>query len=70
MNNMNRVNTDKKYKIANEVHIEEENESVGKMIFRFGLLAIICVLAFLVAKYIVRSNIDGEKSPIDTSERI
>ena len=67
---MNRVNTNKKYKIANEVHIEEENESVGKMIFRFGLLAIICVLAFLVAKYIVRNDIDGEKIPIDTSERI
>ena len=70
MNNMNKVNTNKKYKISNEVHIEEENESVGMFLFRFGLLALICVLAFLVAKYIVRSNIDGEKTPIDTSERL
>jgi len=40
------------------------------MIMQFGILAIICILAFLVAKYIVRSSIDGEKPPIDTSERI
>lgn len=70
MNNMNKVNTNKKYKIVKEIHIEEENESVGKMIFRFGLLALICVLAFLVAKYIVRNNIRGENTPIDTSERL
>ena len=70
MNNMNNVKVNKKYKVANEVHNEEENESVGSLIFRFGLLAIICVLAFLVAKYIVRDRINGEQSPVDTSERI
>ena len=48
----------------------EENVSIGKMIGYFGILAIICVSSFLVAKYIVRSKIDGEKTPIDTSERL
>ena len=47
-----------------------ENVSVGKMIAYFGILAIICISSFLIAKYIVRSNIEGEESPIDTSERI
>lgn len=47
-----------------------ENVSVGRMIGYFGLLAIICIFSFLVAKYIVRSNIDGEETPIDTSERL
>lgn len=44
--------------------------STGKTIAYFGILAIICVLAFLVAKYVVRNDIEGEESPIDTSERI
>ena len=70
MNNMNNLKVKKKYKLANEVHNEEEQESVGSLIFRFGMLALICVLAFLVAKYIVRDRIRGEDSPIDTSERI
>lgn len=43
---------------------------IGKTIGYFGILAIICILSFLVAKYVVRSEIDGEKSPIDTSERL
>ena len=42
----------------------------GKMIAYFGILAIICILAFLIAKYIVRNDIDWEETPIDTSERI
>lgn len=46
------------------------NSEIGKTIGYFGILAIICILAFLVAKYIVRNNINGEQSPIDTSERI
>ena len=49
---------------------ENSDISVGKLIGYFGILAILCILAFLVAKYIVRSNIDWEKTPIDTSERI
>ena len=35
-----------------------------------GIIMIICVCSFLVAKYIVRSSIAGEESPIDTSTRI
>ena len=42
----------------------------GKMVAYFGILAIICILAFLIAKYVVRSNIGWEETPIDTSERI
>ena len=44
--------------------------SVGKTISYFGILALICVMSFLVAKYIIRSNIQGEELPIDTSERL
>ena len=46
------------------------NIGTGRKIAYFGILAIICILSFLVAKYIVRSNIDGENTPIDTSERL
>ncbi len=34
------------------------------------LLAIICVLAFLLAKYIVERNVDKQDVPIDTSVRM
>ena len=47
-----------------------DNISFGRKVGYFGILAIICIMSFLVAKYIVRSNIEGEKSPIDTSERL
>ena len=47
-----------------------QDVSIGKMVGYFGMLAIICVLSFLIAKYIVRSDIDGESIPIDTSERL
>ena len=65
------MNTDnKKYKVVTPSGVLPDDESVGKMIVRFGLLAIICIMAFLVAKYIVRDKIDGEETPIDTSERL
>ena len=63
----------KKYTIVKDPNVDLENNdsiSVWKYIFYFGLLAILCVLSFLVAKYIVRSNIEGEEIPIDTSERL
>ena len=44
--------------------------STGKRIAYFGILAIICILAFLIAKYVIRNDIGGEESPIDTSERL
>jgi len=43
---------------------------IGKMIGYFGILTLICICAFLIAKYIVRNDIHGEETPIDTSERI
>ena len=46
------------------------NLSVGKSITYFGILALICIVAFLIAKYIVRNNIEWEETPIDTSERL
>ena len=79
MNKMNNNDTDmKRYKISNEIISENNggtynNQSSNgwwKMIAYYGILALICVMSFLVAKYIVRSRIDGEKSPIDTSERL
>ena len=66
-------NTKKKYTIVKDPNVKIETEdsvSVWKYIFQFGLLAILCILSFLIAKYIVRNDIDGEKMPIDTSERI
>ena len=47
-----------------------KNTEIWKSICQYGILALICVLSFLVAKYIVRSNIEGEKPPVDTSERL
>ena len=58
---------DNKYKLSNE-KVVVKNNSVGKMVCQFGLLALLCILSFLVAKFIVNIGI-GEK-PIDTSERI
>ena len=63
-------NTKKGYTIVKNTNIEEEQTSIWEYVFYFGLLAILCILAFLIAKYVVRSDIDGEKIPIDTSERI
>lgn len=42
----------------------------GKIISYVAILMIICICAFLVAKFIVRGNIDGEEVPIDTSTRM
>ena len=49
---------------------ENSDIGIGKLIGYFGILAILCILALLLAKYIVRSNIDWEETPIDTSERL
>ena len=62
--------TDKKrYKLSNEIIVNEDGTR-WIMIVHFGILALICVMSFLIAKYIVRSEIEGENSPIDTSERL
>lgn len=57
----------KKYRLSDE-DIIFKNNGIARMIFYFGLLALLCVLSFLVAKYIV--NIGVGERPIDTSERI
>ena len=70
--------TNKKYVVVknSNVEIETDNESekleisIWKYIFWFGLLSILCILVFLTAKYVVRSRIEGEKPPVDTSERL
>ena len=49
---------------------QEENVSIYRVIGYFGILAIICIMSFLIAKYILRSNIGWEETPIDTSERL
>jgi len=41
-----------------------------KMVSYIAILMVICVISFLIAKYIVRSSIAGEDTPIDTSTRI
>jgi len=40
------------------------------MISYISILIIICICTFLIAKYVVRSNIDNDEVPIDTSTRI
>ena len=35
-----------------------------------AILMIICILSFLIAEYIVRSNIGNNEIPIDTSTRV
>lgn len=68
---MNKMNKGfKKYKIVKDEKNLEDGINIGNLLMQYGMLAVLCLLAFLVAKYIVRSEIDGEKTPIDTSERI
>ena len=56
--------TKKRYKLSDDVNII----SVGKIISYIGILGLICIISFLIAKYIV--NIGVGERPIDTSERI
>ena len=44
--------------------------SVERTISYISILMIICICAFLTAKYIVRSRIDTNEIPIDTSVRM
>ena len=61
----------KKYKVVSgERKKEEDNQSIWKLIGYFGILALICVISFLIAKYIVRNGIEEDDIPIDTSERL
>lgn len=43
------------------------SKNIGKYMMQYGLLSILCIISFLTAKYIVRSNIVGEQPPVDTS---
>lgn len=65
------MTNNKKYKLSNEIISSDSySNDKWKVVVQYGILALICVMSFLIAKYIVRSEIDGEKSPIDTSERL
>jgi len=44
--------------------------SKEKLISYISILLIICICSFLIAKYIVRMNIDRNDIPIDTSVRM
>lgn len=44
--------------------------SKGKLISYIAILGIICVCAFLTAKFIVRKDIDSNEVPIDTSTQL
>lgn len=44
--------------------------SKGKMISYIAILGIICICAFLFAKFMVRKNINNNEVPIDTSTRL
>lgn len=43
------------------------NINKDKMISYIAILGIICVCAFLIAKYMVRKDINNNEVPIDTS---
>ena len=61
----------KKYKVVSgERKKEEDNQSMWKLIGYFGILALICVISFLIAKYVVRNDIGEDEMPINTSERL
>ena len=57
----------KKYKLS-EDELIGSSIGIGKIISYAGILALICIISFLVAKFIV--NIGVEEKPIDISERI
>ena len=46
------------------------NISKGRMVSYIAILGIICIISFLIAKYIVRLNISNNEIPIDTSTRL
>ena len=50
--------------------IKRLNNDKIKTVLYVVLLAIICVITFLISKYIVRGSIYGEGIPIDTSVRL
>ena len=56
----------KRYKLSDEDFIGD-SISIGKVISYIGILALICIVSFLIAKYIVNIGI-GER-PIDISEK-
>ena len=66
MNKMNNV----KFVMVDNNDEDNQQVGVGRLIGYFGILAIICIISFLIAKYILRKNIDWEETPIDTSERL
>jgi len=47
----------------------EEEISIWKMVAIFSLLVVICLVAFLIAKYIVRDSIGWDSPPVDVSDR-
>ena len=51
------------------VNKNNDSVSIWKLISGISLLIVLCIMAFLVAKYIVRNNIGWEKPPVDVSER-
>jgi len=50
--------------------IKMEDISTGKLIAYIGIVLILCIIVFLIAKYIVRDSINWENPPVDVSERI
>lgn len=44
--------------------------SKERLISYIAILMIVCICTFLVAKFLVRSNIDDDEIPIDTSTRM
>ena len=41
-----------------------------RLLSYIGILGLICVCSFLIAKYIIRDSIYGQEIPIDTSVRL
>lgn len=50
--------------------MNDDGMSLAKSVAIGCLLVIICICAFLLAKYIIRGSAGWEKPPVDVSEKI
>ena len=57
----------KKYVLSSDDPIDT-GINIGNIVFSIGILFLICIISFLIAKYIVNIGID--ETPIDTSRRM
>ena len=50
--------------------MNNKKKEIVKYIIYGGILAILCIVAYLIAKYLMWNDINWEKPPVDVSEKI